>query len=340
MKILLCSVPFSPSIGGIETVSALLAEEFTRRRHRVVVVTQTADDDGVERPYRVVRRPSAPELLQRVGEADVVFHNNISLRLGWPLLLRRRPWVVAHHTWIPERGVAARLKRRLVAGADNVCVSQAVADTLPVPAQIVPNPYRADVFRRLLTRRPRGDIAFVGRLVSDKGVEVLLRSLELLAFHGVRPTLTIVGDGPESGPLKAAARERGLPPTQVSFVGARSPADVASILNAHRVLVVPSLWEEPFGLVALEGLACGCTPVVARSGGLPEAAGPHARVFGKGDADELAFVLADVLSQPPADRQLLATSEHLRRHRPERIAAEYLRVLSHALGERRVVFRG
>jgi glycosyltransferase involved in cell wall biosynthesis len=94
---------------------------------------------------------------------------------------------------------------------------------------------------------------------------------------------------------------------------------------------LPSVWQEPFGLVVLEGLACGCLPLVAGSGALPEAAGPVGRVFARGDAGALAAELLAWHAQPPSAVDVqVQSAEHLARHQPDRVAAGYLRVLAHA----------
>ena len=100
MKILLSSHFFHPSVGGIEEVSRNLAHEFMRAGHEVKVVTYTRESDDADFPFSIHRRPGPLELLRLVEWCDVFFHNNISLRTAWPLLLHTRPWVVAHHTWI------------------------------------------------------------------------------------------------------------------------------------------------------------------------------------------------------------------------------------------------
>jgi glycosyltransferase involved in cell wall biosynthesis len=334
MKILFCSVPFRPSVGGIETVSALLAEQFHRQGHQVTLLTQTPE--GGDRaslhsmePYAVVRQPSAAQLWALVRQADVVFHNNISLRLAWPLLLLRRPWVVAHHTWIQRQG-AGRIKRWLLRWATNISVSQAISQGLPQPSVLLPNPYRAALFRRFLGVGRNGDIAFLGRLVSDKGVHVLIDALHRMSAGSARPRLTLVGDGPEVAALQAQAQRLGLL-SQVQFAGRMSGEALVCLLNEHHLLAVPSLWEEPFGLVALEALACGCVPVVARSGGLPEAVGPCGRVVPKDDVQAWADALSALLADSDARQALLACApEHLARHRPETVALAYLKVFEDA----------
>ena len=90
MNILLCSVPFRPSVGGIETVSAILFEQLRRAGHRVTLVTQTAAQRGAgqgtdDEERDIVRQPSGLRLFELVRSADVVFHNNISLRLAWQI---------------------------------------------------------------------------------------------------------------------------------------------------------------------------------------------------------------------------------------------------------------
>ncbi len=342
MNILLCSVPFRPSVGGIETVSALLAEEFRRLGHAVTVVTQTRaegpDPDPAPEPYAVVRRPGPARLFELVRQADVVLHAQISLRLAWPLLLLRRPWVVAHHTWIPRAGAgrwAGLVKFAVLRLARNVAVSRAVAATLPVHCPVIPNPYAHALFRHIGGIPRQRDLVFLGRLVSDKGVGLLLQALATLRERGLAPSVSIIGQGPEEARLRAQARQLGIT-GQVAFTGRLAGEELVRTLNAHRIVVVPSVWEEPFGLVALEALACGCIPLVAASGGLPEAAGPAGVVFARGDSAALAERLAALLARPaqagPPDPAVL---RHLEQHQPERVAAAYLCLLGDALGKHR-----
>lgn len=334
MNILLCSIPFRPSIGGIETVSALLAERFQRMGHRVVLVTQTASDLPDTEAYAVVRRPSPWRLWALARWADVMFHNNISLRYAWPLWLLRRPWVVAHHTWIPAQGLAARIKRRVLPKARNLAVSQAMADSLDVPCQVVPNPYADDVFVGLDGVARDRELVFVGRWVSDKGVTHLIDAVDLLARRGRRVHLTLVGEGPEAESLRRQAQALNVA-DRIDFAGRRVGAELVAMLNAHQILVVPSVWEEPFGVVVLEALACGCVPLVTRSGGLPQAVGACGVVLPACDREGLAAALADgiaaLLDDPESlDHYRLQTAAHLARHTRDRVARDYLQCLNDA----------
>jgi glycosyltransferase involved in cell wall biosynthesis len=333
MNILFCSAVYSPLTGGIETVSELLAERFHAFGHRIVLVTQTLSSTPEVAPYDVVRRPDARALLELVRWCDVAFHNNVNLRFAWPQLLFRKSWVVAHHTWTPRRGpgsFAGRIKHGAFRFARNIAVSRAVAESLGAPATVIPNPYAEDLFVEMPHVPRDRDLVFLGRLVSDKGVPVLLDALAELAARGERPNLTIVGDGPDELTLRRRAAELGIA-GQVRFAGRQRGQALVALLNAHRVIVVPSVWEEPFGIVALEGLACGCVPVVAQSGGLPDAIGPCGVVVPRNDARSLAEALRQLVSDEPARRALLAQApEHLARHTRDRVARRYLEIIERA----------
>jgi glycogen(starch) synthase len=170
-------------------------------------------------------------------------------------------------------------------------------------------------------------IVFVGRLVSDKGVDLLLQALKLLQRDGFSPDLTIVGSGPEETRLRKLSADLGLD-RQVTFAGQQSGNALAQTLNRHRVLAVPSRWAEPFGVVALEGIACGCVVVGSQDGGLKEAIGPCGLTFKNGKVDELAAQLRRLINEPETRANLLKNApEHLPKFYSDAIAAAYLRMM-------------
>ena len=100
-------------------------------------------------------------------------------------------------------------------------------------------------------------------------------------------------------------------------------------LNRHRFMVVPSRWDEPFGIVALEGLACGCIPVVSNCGGLLEAVGECGYSFQSGDAKDLARVLASLSQNKNLEPQLFEKRlVHLKKHSAKVVAERYLEEFS------------
>jgi len=335
VKILLSSYVFAPSIGGIETVSALLAPEFIAAGHEVVLITLTRAQDKVERPYPVLRRPTPRQMMELVRWCDVYFQNNISLLMAWPLLFVRRPWVVAHHTWIRPFGerftLRARLKTFLLRYSHNATISRAIAGRIPTSSSIVGNPYNAHVYK-LRPEIPRDrELIYLGRLVSDKGVDTLLHALLQLKRWKLAPRLTVVGSGEEQRALRHLAKNLGID-QQVTFTGTKQPAEIAQLLNAHQVLVVPSRMPEPFGIVALEAIASGCVIVASRAGGLPDAVGKCGITYEIGDLQALTNALQLVLTRPELRAEMQKHGEEqLDNFRPGVVARKYLRVFEDAL---------
>ena len=298
------------------------------------MVTQTPTDRETTRRYQMVRRPSAVQLAKLIYWSDVVFHNNISLRGAWPLLVSSRPWVIAHHMWLPRTGHGAlggRLKRLVARSAvQNIAVSSLLASDIVSPCTVIPNPYDDALFRVLHGTARSFELVFVGRLVSDKGVDLLLNALALLQANGLFPKLSIVGTGPEEAALKQQSKTLGLD-AQVFFRGRRVGESLVEMLNAHRFIVIPSVWDEPFGVVALEGAACGCVPIAADSEGLKAAVGTSGLLFSRGDVDDLAQKLKLALTDSTIEHELRRIAPvHLVQHSKKTISERYFEVLKAA----------
>jgi glycosyltransferase involved in cell wall biosynthesis len=139
---------------------------------------------------------------------------------------------------------------------------------------------------------PEQDVLFLNRLVSAKGADVLLRALA--ATEGI--TAAIAGDGPDRQSLERLALELGLG-ERVRFLGWVSPEQRTRLLASSRVLVVPSLWDEPFGIVGIEAFAAGLPVIGAAVGGIPSwlSANEGGLLFPRGDAAALAGALRRLL---------------------------------------------
>ncbi|MFL6583908.1 MAG: glycosyltransferase, partial [Chthoniobacterales bacterium] len=282
--------------------------------------------------FEVVRRPNPGQLVAAVRWSEVFWQNNISLRTIWPLLFIRRPLFVTQQTWIASPDGRSHwshaLKRVVLRCARSFAISRAVAETMPSPSAVIGNPYDEALFKIVPGTARNSDLIFVGRLVSDKGADLFLDALVHLRNSGLRPSATIVGDGPERAPLEKQTDREQL---SVTFTGARSSQEIARLLNRHRILVVPSRWAEPFGIVALEGAACGCVVIGSGAGGLPEAIGPCGLTFARGDAAALADRIALLLGDDrKCDELRAASGPHLAQFTTVKVADVYLAKMAEA----------
>lgn len=150
-------------------------------------------------------------------------------------------------------------------------------------------------------------VACVARLDAEKGVESAIRAVPLL---GREAQLALVGEGPEEARFRALAAELGVA-ARVRFLGLRH--DVESILAASRAVVVPSHWDEAFGLSVIEGMAASRPVIVTRSGAMPEIVGDAGLVVPKRDPAALASAIDRVL----ADERLAAALGRAGRRRVE-----------------------
>ena len=331
MKILFSSYAYAPCIGGIETASALLTREFLAAGHEIILVTETPAGSAGLDPFEVVRNPSLARLLRLVSWSEVVFQNNISLRHLIPALLVRKPVLVVHQTWIRniagEVGWNDRIKRALLPRVKNVAVSQAIANDLKIGAEVIGNPYDDRIFKLIPHLARDRELLFVGRLVSDKGVDVLLRALGVLKQQNVSACLTIIGCGSEETNLRALVCALGLDQA-VTFAGEKVGLELAEVMNRHQVIVIPSRWPEPFGIVALEGIACGCIAVGSEEGGLSKAIGDCGMTFRNGDSQELADRFRTLLSDSHMREKFRAAAPaHLEQFRAQTVAQRYLTLL-------------
>ena len=332
MRILIFSTVFAPSVGGIQNLVRMLATDLVTLGQEVIVVTDTPAEEPNCLPFRVIRQPSLREHIRVLRWCDVCHHHNISLKNLHPFLWRKKPLVVTHHGEYGRpnghRGWQDLLKLRVSRLTVNICCSGFVARQLR-KCVVIPNQYDSDTFEVLHQERSR-ELIFVGRLVSQKGCDTLLEALTILKQHGLRPGLTIVGDGEERARLMQVCADRELG-QQVTFVGILGAPAIAEQLNRHKILVVPSLRAEGFGIVALEGLACGCLPIVSCHGGLTEAVGPHGLTFENGDAAELAARIGEALSgEGLISKKLRGVEAHLVQHERRHVARRYLDVYHEA----------
>jgi glycosyltransferase involved in cell wall biosynthesis len=149
-------------------------------------------------------------------------------------------------------------------------------------------------------------IGFAGRFVPEKGAHLLLQALAGLPAAA---RLVLVGSGPEQASLQAQAAQLGLT-DRLSWVSWLPSGSFAQQLHQFDVLVLPSIsrpnWQEQFGRVLVEAMACGVPVVGSRCGEIPQVIGTAGLLFAEGDVPALTAALAQLYASPTLRHDLAA----------------------------------
>jgi glycosyltransferase involved in cell wall biosynthesis len=284
--------PYSLYLGG---VSACLR----RFRPDVVLVAGEPSELGVAQVVRLARRtvPGVRIVLHVLENLPLTWH-------GFPRCLRG--WA--------ERATLARVDLIATAsqGAAEVLVAKGFDPAhirrlyLSVDAEAFSRQDRARCREQLGLPQRSFLVGYVGRLVWEKGVDLLLQALAgLPAEAGV----VLAGTGDHEPSLRGLARDLGLA-ERVHFLGRVPRQDLSGVYSALDVLVLPSRglprWQEQFGLVLGEAMLCETPLVGSTSGAIPEVLGEAGLTFPEGDSAALAGCLRRLLDDATLRSQLAA----------------------------------
>jgi glycosyltransferase involved in cell wall biosynthesis len=201
-------------------------------------------------------------------------------------MVQRRLW----HRWREAFNL-------IVANSDAVRRSL-IADGIE-PVKVVMNGIPVGSMRQSLAPHPL--VAFAGRLVPEKGADVLLRAFSLVLAKIPEAQLLLLGDGPEFNRLRKMVTDLRLE-SSVSMPGFLAKAELENRFSSAWLQVVPSVWAEPFGKVAVEAMMRGTAVIASNCGGLSEIV-QHDQtglLFPPGDTQALAAAMLRLL----CDRQL------------------------------------
>lgn len=177
-------------------------------------------------------------------------------------------------------------------------------------------------------------VGFVGRLVPEKGGEVLLRAARRVLTVHAQTKFVLVGDGPARQEWERLASQLGIS-EQVVFAGRRE--DMASVYASLDMVVLPSLLEA-LPMCLLEAMAAGKPVIATRVGAVPQVI--QSRETGlllpPGEVNGLAEAIAGLLKNPEQARQLGENGRaHVARHfSAEAMAKSYIATYQQALGRR------
>jgi glycosyltransferase involved in cell wall biosynthesis len=337
LKILFLTDKFYPYIGGIETMSEILASAFVDAGHEVHLLTHTPDTNESHFPFLIIRKPSFFKILKEHLWADIIFENNPCLQLSLHGIFFGKPSIIALQTWLYRSngkiGWQDRFKFLWLKRAKKVIsCSNIIRERCSPSSTVISNPYRENVFKVIPEIPKTYKFLFVGRLVSDKGADLAIKAFNQI-FLKNQPngnsdlSLTIVGDGPERKSIENLILDLGLT-KHIILKGSLSGRQLVECINQHEIILVPSMWEEPFGIVALEGMACGCLPIVSNGGGLPDAIGDAGLLFERGNLNSLVLCMEQLINDQSLQEQLrVAAITHLKSHTSSFISKRYLDVI-------------
>jgi glycosyltransferase involved in cell wall biosynthesis len=193
-------------------------------------------------------------------------------------LTRTRLIATWHEFWgehwaeyLPDRPLVASVAQRVEAGSRRlgdglVAVSAFTAQRMELPTNARVAVVGNGVALHEIDREPAVDapeLVYVGRLIDEKRVELLLEAMHLLIARFPTLRCAIVGDGPQAATLRRTAAELGLD-GRVEFRGQVDGSAVYGLIKGASMLILPSI-REGFGMTVAEAQACGTVPVVVRS---------------------------------------------------------------------------
>jgi glycosyltransferase involved in cell wall biosynthesis len=248
--------------------------------------------------------------LRRAGVRRIIVHDHTSGNRTPPRGLKR---LVKRARMVLPGSMADQV----IAVSDFVATRKRTVDLIPAGrVKRIWNSIEAldaapDAARRLRERfaiaQDRPVIVCAARATPEKGVATLLRAfdrvMQIRAADEPRPVLLYLGDGPALADLRALAASltaRG----DIIFAGYVEQAN--ALIAGADLCVVPSVWQEAFGLAALEPMASGTPVIASRVGGIPEIVidGKTGRLVAPGDEEELAAAIIELLRNPSERRQL------------------------------------
>lgn len=339
MKILINTVCFYPNIGGLETMNMILCTELAKKGHQVTVLAPDYQDkncDDSAYPFRIIRNASALTLFSEYLKCDVFFHSQISLKAIWPVILwPLKKWVCSHHSCefdqFDNTTLLGRIKYFASRVPRNIAVSNMVVKSLNLPnVEVIHNAYNDTLFIDY-GKKDRTGFLFVGRLVSQKGIMFLLEAFKKFVEENSdnkQAFLTIVGNGEEQEKAKKFVQENNLC-SRICFKDALKGKGLVDEMNNHICQIVPSTYNEAFGIVALEAMATGNIPLVSDGDGLQEAIGDCGYTFRKGDVDDLYKKISIIasLSQIQKERIVCQCKSRCKNFTSEKVVCHYENVL-------------
>lgn len=187
-------------------------------------------------------------------------------------------------------------------------------------------------------------IAFAGRAMPEKGVDLICAALPaVLDRHPEWRAVLMLNDWDHHKAWAAPHVARlGRYGDRVTILRSAPLAEVQAHMKTAAIALTPSIWEEPFGLTAVEAHAAGAALISSGRGGLREASGPHALYLDAVTPQTLTQAMEQLIEHPIARLAMARAAQRfvVETHTPEQRAGDLLRVRQAVVARRRMIRPG
>ena len=263
-------------------------------------------------PFGPVLRHIFQPLLSRIQRDDLVWcHSQPHFSAALERPLHAKGAKLIHHSDSSIAGYANRIAFQKFTPDAFIFVSEAIRQEALALFLSMKNSYviHNGADEALFYPPPAGtirgnaaaSILYVGRLIPEKGVHVLIEAMRLLQKRDVLAVCRVVGSSYAGGskPTSYVTWLQKQCPSNVQFEGFYSGKDVAKVYREADIFCCPSIYQEPFGNVNIEAMACGIPVIASRVGGIPEIAAQGGVVLVEpNSASELAAALQNLIEDP------------------------------------------
>jgi glycogen synthase len=337
MRILFWTGMYPPYIGGLEVFGQQLVQALCKRGHEIIIIASHREQplpnlmevDGVQvyryhfqavmqgqNPARIIATRNHIAAVKKAFKPDIIhlnsfdfsgfFHARTANVATCPTLF------TVHSTFKFSVEVNSMFGRMLRDAVWVNTVSKAMLDDLrrEVPeaaarSSVIHNSLR---FPDLQPTTPRFDLPrllCMGRVVEDKGFDVALDAFAELIVEFPSARLILAGDGGVLLDLKMQAQRLGIH-DNVEWLGWVAPEKIPQIINDASLVLMPSRWREPFGLVALQAAQMARPIVASNVGGIPEIVvdGETGLLVEPDDSHALAQAAASIMRDPTAAERM------------------------------------
>lgn len=316
----------------------------------VVTNTEPDPSQEMEYPYSVYRRPSNNIIKELIVKSDIIHLNSFDPFIYFHSLLKRKKIVTTYHDLSPICPKSNKFKddKPCVDKASPLlcyyCLKQSgqnskikkllrpvVKSTLSIlnSGNVVLSNYQFDKFKLynkqtinlgidtelFKPNKKNSDndvstVVFAGRLEREKGCDGLIRAFKICIESDLKVELHIIGPGPQRSNLDKLSQDLGIA-NHVKFIPSMHDKQMVQCIQNATIVVVPSIWDEPFGFIAIEAFACGIPVIASDVGGLGPIVKECGLTFKRGDHEELADKITHLIENESIRKEISKKSRQI-----------------------------